>query len=592
MKIIDKIQSCIEKNQCYFSFEYFPPKTDDGVQNLFARLDRMAQLSPLFIDITWGAGGSTSERTLEICHNCQKFAGLETMMHLTCTNMEIEKIKEALDKVKDSNIQNILALRGDPPRGEEWKQISGGFGHAIDLVKYIRKNYGNYFGIAVAGYPEGHADAVSFEQDLFFLKEKIDAGADFVVTQLFYDCNVFLNFVQRAREIGINCPILPGIMPIHNYASFQRMTTFCKTKVPSFIFEALEPIKDDDEAVKLYGIELAVEMCQTLLKHNIKGFHFYTLNLEKSVTEIVSQLGFIDIKSLHRSYPWRACRSSEQVRPVFWAHRPKSYIVRTDSWDEFPNGRWGDTRSPAYGDLADYHLMSLHVNLSSNRRQLWGETIQDIQEVAKTFTKYCKGEIDQLPWNDLSIGAETRVISEYLTKLNLNQFLTINCQPRVNGELSTHPIYGWGGPGGWVFQKAYVEFFVNEEDCMKLKEIIDAKHPYLTYHAVNHSGTKSFTNTIGTNALTWGVFTGQQIKQPTVVDSVSFSAWKDEAFSLWKIWENLYEENSHSRSIISNIHSTWMLMNIVDNNFITGDLFAPFFEIINEKLSKSKLQTK
>jgi len=246
MKIIDIINQKAHNNETSFSFEYFPPKTDKGVENLYERLDRMSEFKPAWIDVTWGAGGSTSKLTHEICENAQKLFGFETMMHMTCTNMPKEEIRAALQRARDSGIQNILALRGDPPRGQEaWQQIEGGFAHAVDLVKFIRAEHGNYFGICVAGYPEGHVDGTGYDDDLKYLREKVDAGADFIITQLFYDTKLFLKFVRDCRALGINCPIVPGIMPIHGFAGFQRMTSTCKTFVTKEISDALEPIKVD-----------------------------------------------------------------------------------------------------------------------------------------------------------------------------------------------------------------------------------------------------------------------------------------------------------------------------------------------------------
>merc|ERR1719399_132309 len=212
----------------------------------------------MWIDVTWGAGGSTADKTMEICINAQKYHGLNVMMHLTCTNMPVESLKAALDECKANGICNILALRGDPPAGVntgEWKQVEGGFCYATDLVKYIRQEFGDYFCIGVAGYPEVHLESESAEDDLKHLKEKIDAGGDLIVTQLFYDNQEFLKFVKKCRELGITVPILPGIMPIQSYSGFKKMTSLCKTKVPDHINEGLEPLEDDEQKVKDYGVK-------------------------------------------------------------------------------------------------------------------------------------------------------------------------------------------------------------------------------------------------------------------------------------------------------------------------------------------------
>ncbi|KAI3636544.1 hypothetical protein MIR68_005428 [Amoeboaphelidium protococcarum] len=296
VKVIEKLQEAAKGDRCTWSFEYFPPKTAQGVQNLYERMERMYDLGPEFIDVTWGAGGTTADLTMELCSTAQSVYKLETVMHLTCTNMDRQMIDNALKQAKSAGIQNILALRGDPPKGvEQWQSVENGFSNAIDLVRYIKEQYGDYFCISVAGYPEGHIDNPDKEQDLKYLKEKVDAGADYIVTQLFYDVDLYLAWMQKCREIGIIVPILPGIMPIQNYNGFIRMTTLCKTIVPKAVYMALDKIKDDDDAVKSYGVQLAVQMCQRLQKEGgVRAFHFYTLNLEKSTREILQGLDFID----------------------------------------------------------------------------------------------------------------------------------------------------------------------------------------------------------------------------------------------------------------------------------------------------------
>eukprot|EP01112_Ceratiomyxa_fruticulosa_P001734 TRINITY_DN118_c0_g3_i1.p1 TRINITY_DN118_c0_g3~~TRINITY_DN118_c0_g3_i1.p1 ORF type:complete len:590 (-),score=124.48 TRINITY_DN118_c0_g3_i1:117-1886(-) len=581
MKIIDKIKEKIENEQVFFSFEYFPPKTAEGVNNLYERFQRMLLFEPLFVDVTWGAGGSTSELTAQICETSQTFCGLETMMHLTCTNMPQENIYSALEKAKSCGIQNILALRGDPPRGEEWRPIEGGFSHGVDLVKYIRKTYGNEFGIAVAGYPEGHSDAVDKELDLKYLKEKVDAGADIIITQLFYDVDLFIEWVAKCRKIGITCPILPGIMPIHTYAGFVRMTTLSKTHVPTEISEALEPIKDNDEEVKKYGIKLCIEMCRKLLDAGVPGLHFYTLNLERSVKKVLKGLSLISKEQMARQLPWNQCATSgrlkEEVRPIFWKHRPRSYISRTGSWDEFPNGRWGDSRSPAFGDLTDYHLAG-KTGQNLKVKGPYCVPLHDAHDVFQVFADYVSGNIKQLPWNETPLSPESNLIKEQLVQINKLGFLTINSQPAINGVSSSDKIHGWGGKGGYIYQKAYVEFFTSPENLELIVEFCN-KSSRLTYHAINLKG-HALTNTKGTNAVTWGVFPGKEIIQPTVVDAESFVVWKDEAFALWKSrWANEYAEGTESRTVLDNVINSYYLVNIVDNNFVDGDLFQIFVQL-------------
>lgn len=252
----------------------------------------MSQLQPEFISCTWGAGGSTHDRTLELCSTAQSLYGLDTLMHLTCTNMEKAKIDIALKQAKEAGIRNILALRGDPPRGSEyWTPVDSQFSHAIDLVKYIRHEYKDYFCIGVAGYPEGHIDCPDKDQDMLYLKEKVEAGADFIITQLFYDSEVCVAWIKKCRDHGIHAPIVPGIMPIPTYQSFRRMINLCNVKVPAKVMHDLDEIKADDQKVKEYGVNLAVEMIRHLHRESdICNFHISTLNLERSTRLILEAL--------------------------------------------------------------------------------------------------------------------------------------------------------------------------------------------------------------------------------------------------------------------------------------------------------------
>eukprot|EP00878_Enallax_costatus_P001814 GHUV01001972.1.p1 GENE.GHUV01001972.1~~GHUV01001972.1.p1 ORF type:complete len:597 (+),score=135.37 GHUV01001972.1:253-2043(+) len=594
MKIVEKINANIQEGKTFFSFEYFPPRTEEGVENLFERLDRMVSYGPTFCDITWGAGGSTADVTLGIATKMQNLFCVETMMHLTCTNMPMEKLDHALTEVRKAGLQNILALRGDPPKGQdEFTVIEGGFGSALDLVRYIRKQHGDYFGIGVAGYPEAHPDHIvddpeqmkkNYWDSLAYLKQKIDAGGDFIITQLFYRVERFLQFVEDCRSIGITVPILPGIMPIMTYGGFKRMTTFCKTDVPPAVTDALEAIKDNDEAVKAYGVQLGAEMCRQLLDAGVPGLHMYTLNLERSAVGILEAVGVLDVNRVPRPLPWRqvpSTRPGESVRPIFWSNRPKAYLHRTHDWDSFPSGRWGNSRSPAYGTLSDYQFMRRHS--SSNKRKeaaraAWGAKLANTDDVIDVFVRYCKGEITVLPWAELEgLHSETSLIKDRLLALNAAGYLTINSQPSLNGLPSTDPQFGWGGPGGYVYQKAYVEFFCAPEKLQPLIEKLD-QLPSITYIAVNAAGdVRSNMKQDTVNAVTWGVFPGREIEQPTVVDPVSFMVWKDEAFDLWNSeWGSLYEESSESRKVLADIAATWWLVSVVDNDHVQGKLFEVF----------------
>ncbi|KAI9018964.1 methylenetetrahydrofolate reductase-domain-containing protein [Hyaloraphidium curvatum] len=571
MKIVKKIQKAEAEGRPYWSFEYFPPKTQQGVANLFDRFERMYNLGPEFIDVTWGAGGSTSDLTMDICTTALAVYGLETCMHLTCTNMPREKIDVALRDAKKAGIQNILALRGDPPRGQEnWKAIDTGFANAVDLVRYIREQYGDYFCIGVAGYPEGHIDNPDKEDDHKHLIEKVKAGGDYVVTQFFYDVDMYLAWVKKCRDSGIDVPILPGLLPIQNYGGFKRMTTLCKTIVPPELEAALEPIKDDDEAVKTLGVKVTVDMCRKLLGAGLKGFHFYTLNLEKSVRLVLEQLNFVAPSDQVKPLPWapslKPKREGETVRPIFWANRMRTYILRTEGWDDYPNGRWGDARSPAYGDLAAFGHATGFAKTQEECLEMWGHPAE-LKDIYGLFSRYVSGDLPSLPWSDTQLKPESSVIQTNLTKLNSVGYLTINSQPAVDGAPSSDGRFGWGPKDGWVYQKAYLEFFLSKDrlDCL-IGEMDKAS--LLTYYAVNKKGELR-TNAVSESAtaLTWGVFPGRELIQPTILEKVSFLAWKDEAFHLWGKWADLYAEGTPSNKLLKTIEEEWWLCCVVDNNF-------------------------
>eukprot|EP00941_MAST-03F_sp_MAST-3F-sp1_P004166 g4166.t1 len=577
MKLISKINSMISNSKVFYTFEFFPPKTSEGRENLLHRIDRMANFSPLFINVTWTPGSTSLDLAIVI----QKCLGLEVLLHLTCTGLSRDELRDILQRAKDGGIQNILALRGDAAGGTaEWKPVENGFTYAIDLVKFIKTEFDDYFGIAVAGFPEGHIESSSAETDIQHLKEKIDAGADFVITQLFYDVDLCINFIKKCRSAGITCPIIPGIMPIQTYSSLRRTAKYCKVSVPDSITKALEPFQANDADVKKFGIELGVKMIKALMKESIlvPGFHFYTLNLEKSVIQILNDSGLTT--KAQRLLPWRTCsrRATEDVRPIFWANRPRSYLSRTDAWDEFPNGRWGDSRSPAFGRLSEIFGRGPENSrwTVDERRTMWGEAPQTMEDIHNVFVSYVSGETKFLPWCENELALETGTIKNQLIAANKLGCMTINSQPKVNAVDSEDKTFGWGGPKGLVYQKAYVEFLCSAKSLALLMNEIEVNRPSLTYHAVDRAGNSYANHSETATAVTWGVWPKSEVKQPTVVDPVSFLSWKDECFALLLTWAQIYPEESTSSDLIYNIYDNYFLVNIVDNDFVQGDLFSVF----------------
>ncbi|KAM5432411.1 methylenetetrahydrofolate reductase (NAD(P)H) met13 [Microsporum ferrugineum] len=588
MHIKDKLALAEATGRPGISFEFFPPKTAQGVQNLYDRMDRMHGLGPSFIDITWGAGGRLAELTCEMVHVAQSVYGLETCMHLTCTDMPREKVDEALQSAFKAGCTNILALRGDPPREKEsWEQTEGGFRYARDLVQYIREKYGNHFDIGVAGYPEGCEDEEDPELLMKYLKEKVDAGGTFIITQMFYDADNFLDWVKRCRKAGITVPIIPGIMPISTYAAFIRRTNWVKCKIPKGWMEALEPVKNDDAAVKQIGRALVSEMCSKLLDNGINHLHFYTMNLAQSTTMVLEELNLKPSTEtpLQKPLPWRKSlglgRREEDVRPIFWRHRHQSYVARTQSWDEFPNGRWTDSRSPAFGELDVYGIGLKGTN--EQNIKLWGEP-KSVKDLSDIFIRFLEGKLDRLPWSESAITQESDIIKDDLIALNNRGFLTINSQPAINGAKSSHPVYGWGPKNGYVYQKAYLELLISPTLIDEVIRRIET-NPDLTYHCINKNGELRTNSSDTPNAVTWGIFASKEVIQPTIVETVSFLAWKDEAYRLGDDWAKCHDASSPSRKLIQNTMDTWYLFNIVNNDFHkTHDIFDLFKGLVLKDL--------
>ncbi|MEW6743595.1 MAG: methylenetetrahydrofolate reductase [NAD(P)H] [Planctomycetota bacterium] len=273
-----RIRDLFNRPDPVISFEFFPPKTDEGASQLFKTIQELQPLRPSFVSVTYGAGGSTRKKTLEVVTRIKQETGIEVMAHLTCVGSGREEIKRVLERLIASGVENVLALRGDPPSGSsEFVPPKDGFAHASDLVGFIRSLEAPLC-LAGACYPERHPEARDLASDLEHLKLKADAGVDFLISQLFFDNDDFFYFVRRAREIGIGVPIVPGIMPITNYAQVQRFTQMCGARIPEGLRLGLEAVQDSAEAVAGLGVSYATDQCRDLLKRGSSGLHFYTLN--------------------------------------------------------------------------------------------------------------------------------------------------------------------------------------------------------------------------------------------------------------------------------------------------------------------------
>lgn len=696
----------------YFSLEFFPPKTQNGFTNLQARLARMTTaFKPLFVTVTWGAGGSTATKSLELAEICQRQLGVPTVLHLTCTNMNQKLIDEALEECRSCGIRNILALRGDPPR-EEYNDTPNDsesphtdadeqdFVWAVDLVRYIRKKHGDYFCIGIAGYPEGHADEShpeagkqNVEKDLPYLAEKAKAGADFIMTQLTYDADAYKSYEHRLRnyvdeesnqQIFKDIPIIPGLMPIQSYQIVRRITKLSHAKLPEDIARRIEEVKNDDELVKKVGVDIISELVEKIKASPQpdglpRGLHFYTLNLEKSVAFILERCRLLpmsesescsedsdvavegtespaqtngssnhpnleklrqtkrrtssvnaqphnrvilDLRSRTKSPNGDLPESELQHSSITSKHsasdtgsgipasRPsrshnllisegQGSLGREATWDDFPNGRWGPSDSPAFGEIDGYGP-SLKVGPITARR-LWGHPTTP-QDITNLFRKHVTGELHAVPWSDDvdadgvgntgegALRAETEIIKPRLLDLiEKKGYLTLASQPAVDGVSSSHPIFGWGPKGdGFVFQKAFVEFFcpgeawpalreklvaASQEDVSWLK--IDATGSFEstdTYNEAQHlhiegDSSKRIPGTSGINAVTWGVFKGKEIITPTIIETESFRAWGDEAYSIWQEWRRCFPCGSKEEQCLEKLRNSLVLVNVVGQRY-------------------------
>ncbi|ODQ82303.1 hypothetical protein BABINDRAFT_70456 [Babjeviella inositovora NRRL Y-12698] len=580
----------------------------------------MSVLNPLFVTVTWGAGGSTSAKTLDLVAMCQRELGFTTCMHLTCTNTTRATIDDALARAKAAGVRNILALRGDPPRGEElgWDNSLSDFQYAVDLVRYIKKQHGDFFCIGVAAYPEGHVEGSdssgqSPAKDMPFLVEKIKAGADFVITQMIYDVEKFLAFEHTIRENDDikDVIVLPGLMPINNFSVFHRASKLSHASIPTSILAQFPPeIQADDNLVKQVGVDVMCDVIQqmyTRTDKRVRGFHFYTLNLEKSLAQIVEKSpllqrifdtasfnetlhvdGSSDLNKLVREK--RSDSGSFKNTVVFddapnarpGSHKPSSSyhqrvltissgqgtLGRDATWDDFPNGRFGDSRSPAYGEIDGYGP-SLKVSVEA-AVALWGRP-ENPKDLAKIFVDFLTNKISNLPWAasaDGGLNPETALIQEHLIELNERGWFSLASQPATDCTKSQDKIFGWGPRGGYVYQKSFVELFITkaEWECT-LKPKLEQDEMASYYVADNGSFFESNLPPKSVNAVTWGVFPDREIAQTTIVEEESFKAWKSEAFSLWQEWARCYLPGSRSNTLLASVLEDYYLVSIVHHDY-------------------------
>lgn len=720
------------------SLEFFPPKTKMGLDNLIKRIERLTiAVQPIFVTITYSQ--LNNKKTLDLLemiikNNSDVFKNVNICCHLTCTNSSYQIINETLDKCLDLGIKNILALRGDPVETEGDNNTD--FRYAVDLVRYIKKRHGDDFCIGVAAYPEGHynneynantnnyTSSQSFREDLVYLKEKLQAGASFIITQLFYNVDKFLQFYNEYKMIIPDYKkylMIPGIMPINNFMIFNRATKLAHVDIPKHIIDRFPiDIRNDDDQVRNIGVSIMVEIIERIYEktnHEVNVFHFYTLNLEKSIAQIISKSTLLSQiledsesdesessyedavyssddevdetgesssktlnntvqvsdnnlknKPLHTSEDIKLAlrkdsdmeedediifdsdsdeqqdepvniktfkelsidpNSDKEVAPSseHYSTKVQQYtkkpinppkrkrtrssqssitsgllsslnkslkrkpikqhkklfreiskgtnpqLGKTILWDEFTNGRFGDSRSPAFGEMDGYGPT---LKVASHKAiEYWGNPT-NIIHLIEVFEQYLLNSIPVLPWCDLvGITPETGLIQEQLLELiNDKQMLTTSSQPSCNGISSDDKIFGWGPSNGKVYQKAFVEFFISKEKWKSLRERLDKNEKFGYYCGNTRHFETSFKNNNDSGSscvVTWGVFPNSEVQQTTILEEESFKAWVEEAFQLWKEWAKIFPKNSSSQNFINQCYDDLLLVEVVYHDYSDFD---------------------
>jgi methylenetetrahydrofolate reductase (NADPH) len=286
------VKELLTQGRPSFSFEFFPPKTDEGEITLWRAIRELEPLEPTFVDVTYGAGGGTRDRTLAVVKRIAAETSLTVVAHLTCVGATVEELRGVIRDFADAGIRNVLALRGDMPGGPEatWEATKGGFAHAADLVQLLHEE--GDFCVGVAAFPEGHPESPDRLTDAEFLAAKCAAGADFAITQFFFSADDYFQLIDNARQLGCEVPIIPGVMPVTNVSQIKRMAAMSGADFPGWLADRLHAVADDPDAVRAVGVEVAADLCEKLLAGGAPGIHFYTLNRSTATREIYQRFQF------------------------------------------------------------------------------------------------------------------------------------------------------------------------------------------------------------------------------------------------------------------------------------------------------------
>lgn len=577
-KIIDSIKQANAEKRHFFCFEFAAPTTEAATLTLYDKIERMSSLDPLFCSITWGDYGCTADTSIEIAATSQSLLSLNFQVNITGYSISKSDVYRWLCVLQEKGIQNILLTRGHKvPIGHK----RADFPFASDLVKYVREEFGNFFSIAVAGVPEASMDS---SEEIRYLKEKVLLGADCIITPPIFSASIFSKFCEDCQRSGISCPIIPSVMPIVYPRQLDSFGLGAQSGV-SELRQRLESVVDEEG--KQAEIESFYQKLVYQLLHstNSNGVYFYTLNAESMIISTIKEMNI----PVQRAMPWKRSdneerRRFETARPVHWSTQMNSYMARTAQWKDFKTGSiWTTERSRLLEDGSGLHARLLLKTRAKRCAQfLVVRDVTDIPDALALLSSIfvqCLDGNGAMPWAE-GLSEETGVMLGLLKPLNARGLFTICSQPQVNGEPSSHKTFGWGPAHGSVYQKAYLEFFCSPGTAQTVFTTI-SKYPSLQFmamrsrdgHHMVKSNWKIGDNELdpvhrafgrGVTTITWGVFPGREVMQPTIVSIDTFRVWGEEAFELWSA---PFTHLDRIPPVIQMIQEEWLLFCVVDNTY-------------------------
>lgn len=577
-KIIDSIREANGEKRHFFCFEFAAPTTEAATLTLYDKIERFSSLDPLFCSITWGDYGCTADASIEIAATSQSFLSLNFQVHLTGYSVSKSDVYRWLCVLKEKGIRNVLLTRGHTvPIGH--KRVD--FPFASDLVKYVREQFGHFFCIAVVGLPES---SMNSQQEMRHLADKVALGADYIITPPIFSANVFAQFCEDCKRNRITCPIIPSVLPIA-YPRQLNSFNLSKQSGVSELRQRLENASDEEERRAESDTFFQNLVHQLLHSSNCNGVYFYTLNSENTITSIIKGLNIV----VHRAMPWKRSENEERrrvetARPVHWSTQMNSYMARTAQWKDFKSGSiWTTERSRLLEDGSGLHARLLLKTRAKRCAQFLAvRDITDIPEaltiLSSIFVQYLDG-VGAMPWAE-GLSEETGVMLGLLKPLNARGLFTICSQPQVNGEGSSNKTFGWGPAHGTIYQKAYLEFFCSPGTAQTVFTTV-SKYPSLRFmamrsrdgHRMVKSNWKIEDNQQdpvhrafgrGVTTITWGVFPGREVMQPTIVSIDTFRVWGGEAFELWAA---PFAHLDKIPPVIRMIQEEWLLFCVVDNTY-------------------------